>query len=77
MPFKEYENYDALGLADLVARGEVTSSELVEEAITRIDAHNPSLNAVVHRMDDHGRAHAKSSLVLELGSPFRVIGRPE
>ena len=36
MSFREYASYDALALAELVAKGEVTASELVEEAITRI-----------------------------------------
>ena len=34
--FAEYEQYDALGLADLVRREEVTPSELLEAAIERV-----------------------------------------
>ncbi len=45
--FKEYENYDGLGLAELVRRGEVTSGELLEAAIARVEARNPTVNAVV------------------------------
>ena len=58
MAFAEYENYDALGLAELVASGDVTSTELVEEAISRIDSLNPALNAVIHRMDEYARERA-------------------
>jgi len=42
-----FGSYDALGLAALVKAGEVTPLELVEEAIRRIEAVNPRLNAVI------------------------------
>lgn len=58
-PFPEYHRYDGLGLADLVRRKQVTPRELVEEAISRIEALNPRLNAVVSRMYDHARAAAQ------------------
>ncbi len=45
--FPEYERYDALGLADLVKRGEVSPAELRAAARERIDQENPALNAVV------------------------------
>ena len=37
MAFAEYANYDGLGLAHLVRRGEVTPLELLDEAIARIE----------------------------------------
>jgi len=48
-PFKEYEDYDALGLAALIRRREVRAEEVLEAAIERIEARNPRLNAVVHK----------------------------
>ena len=42
-----FSDYDGLGLAELVAKGEVTPLELTEAAIERIERHNPALNAVV------------------------------
>lgn len=73
MSFAEYEDYDALGLAELVARGDVTSEELVEEAIARIDSRNPELNAVIHRFDASARERAKESLEGPFaGVPFLV-----
>jgi amidase len=33
--FADYEQYDALGLAELVRRGKVTPAELLEAAIER------------------------------------------
>ena len=62
MSFAEYHQYDALGLAELVRTRQVTATELVEEAIRRIDAHNPSVNAVVYTMYDQARAAARSVL---------------
>ncbi len=45
--FPEYEDFDAVGLAELVATGQITATELVEAAIERVEALNPLLNAVV------------------------------
>ena len=57
--FAEYAEYDGLGLADLIRRGQITSLEAIEAAIARIDALNPRLNAVIHRMDESARAAAR------------------
>lgn len=37
MGFAEYDRYDALGLAELVAKGAVSPLELVDSAIERIE----------------------------------------
>ena len=55
----DYSSFDALGLAELVRTRQVTPLELVDSAIARIEALNPKLNAVVHRMYDRARAQAK------------------
>ena len=60
--FKEYENYDALALAGLVARGEVQASELLEAAVERVEARNDAVNAVVVRLYDYGRQAIASGL---------------
>jgi amidase len=44
--FQEYADYDATGLAGLVAKGEVTAAELVEAAWARIAAGEPKINAI-------------------------------
>lgn len=70
--FKEYSQYDAIGLAGLVQKGEITAGELCEEAIERIEQLNPKLNAVVTSMYDIGRK-AASHPVMEgpfAGVPF-------
>jgi len=53
---------DALALADLVRRREVTPSELLEAALARMDAVNPKLNAVVRRMEGEARAAIAAGL---------------
>ncbi len=53
--FAEYEDYDGLGLAALVRQGEVSTGEVLEAAIERVEARNPTVNAVVHRLYDEAR----------------------
>ena len=60
--FAEYDQYDGLGLAELVRSKQVSPAELVEEAIQRIEQHNPKLNAVVYKMYDQARQAAKGHL---------------
>ncbi len=59
--FSEYVSFDAVGLAELVAKREVTPAELVEAAIARIARINPAVNAVIHTMYDHARRCAKNA----------------
>jgi amidase len=53
---------DATAQAALVRSGEVSAAELVEAAIGRIEALNPTLNAVVTTMYDEGRAAVAAGL---------------
>src|SRR3990172_9587556 len=64
----EYAEHDGLGLAELVRNKEVTPSELLEAARARIEAGNPTINAVVHRMYDQARAAVAGGLP---DGPFR------
>ena len=50
--FTDYERYDATGLAQLIRNKEVSSTEVVEAAIERIERHNPELNAVITTLYD-------------------------
>jgi amidase len=50
---------DATAQADLVRRKEVSSLDLVDAAIARIERLNPTLNAVVTPMYEHARARAR------------------
>jgi amidase len=69
-PVPEYATHDGLGLAALVRAGQVSASELVEEAIRRIEILNPRLNAIVLPLFDRARASARDSLP---DGPFRGV----
>ncbi|MBT3972973.1 MAG: amidase, partial [Acidiferrobacteraceae bacterium] len=49
---EEYDRYDAIGLAGLIAKKELTPSELIETTISRIESLNPKLNAIIARCFD-------------------------
>jgi amidase len=70
MAIANYADYDGLGLAELVARGEVTPLELADTAIALIEKHNPALNAVVHKAYDEARESAKGKLP---DGPFKGV----
>lgn len=59
MHFADYARYDALGLADLVRRGEVKPTELLDAAMARADATHGALNAIVRRFDDRARSRVQ------------------
>jgi len=56
MNFKEYRDYDALGLAQLIKNRDVSPLELLNIAIARTEDVNPKLNAVVHKLYDSAKA---------------------
>ena len=56
------QQYDATALAELVARGAVTPAELLEAAIARADATQPTLNHTPIRFDDVARTQARQTL---------------
>jgi amidase/6-aminohexanoate-cyclic-dimer hydrolase len=62
MVFNEYEQYDALGLAEFVRQRQVTPRELLEAAIARVEARDGSMNAVVTKMYDQARATIAAGL---------------
>ncbi len=54
-----YEQYDALGLAELVRKGDASASEIVASAIARIETDNARYNAVVVTAFDEARRRAR------------------
>jgi Asp-tRNA(Asn)/Glu-tRNA(Gln) amidotransferase A subunit family amidase len=68
--FAEYEQYDALGLAELVRTRQVTPEELLEAAIGRVEARNPAVNAVTMKLYDYGRKAIADGLP---DGPFRGV----
>jgi amidase len=70
MSFAEYGRYDALGLAELVKRGDVNPTELLDEALARNSLVNPKINAVVHLMEARAREAIAAGLP---DGPFRGV----
>jgi amidase len=69
----EYTRLDAVALAQLVQRREVSASELLEAAIARAELTNPRLNAIVTPMHQHAHTRAKGVLTGPLaGVPFLI-----
>lgn len=62
MKFSEYCQYDALGLAELVRKGEVTPAELLAVAAQRMDELNPQLNAVIHNFVPAAQARLRKTV---------------
>src|SRR5262249_23168031 len=62
MSFREYEDYDMLGLAELIRRRAVSADEVLAAAIDRVERGNPQLNAIVLRLDDRARAQIAGGL---------------
>ncbi|SFS97178.1 amidase [Saccharopolyspora flava] len=69
MDVEEYLRHDGLGLAELVASGQVTPSELLATARARAEAVNPAINAIVAWLDDH----ADQRVAGELSGPFAGV----
>ena len=49
MRFDEYRKHDAVSLARLIAKREVSANEMLETAIARAEEVNPAINAIVHK----------------------------
>src|ERR1700716_4175235 len=62
MAFKEYGNYDAVGLAELVRKKEVSARELIDEAIARTAKVDPQINAVVVKHYDYAERQVDRGL---------------
>ena len=58
----EYERLDAIGLATLIARREVTALEVLEETIAQAEKFNTAINAVILKLYDQARTVAKAPL---------------
>ncbi len=75
MKHSEYLQHDAVGLADLVRRGEVSASELLALAAQRADEIQPRLNTFTRRMDDTARQRCAQGFNDDMplaGVPFLV-----
>ncbi len=66
----DYLKYDALGLAELVAKREVSPGELLEVATERMAAVNPKINAVILDLSAQALGAIKAGLP---EGPFRGV----
>jgi amidase/6-aminohexanoate-cyclic-dimer hydrolase len=62
MAFREYGNYDAVGLAELVRNKQVRPEELLDEAIARTAKVDPQINAVVVKHYDYAERQIERGL---------------
>jgi len=60
--FKEYKEYDALGLSELLQKKEVSAKELLEEAIFLTETLDPLINAVPQKHFELAMAQAETNL---------------
>jgi len=74
MNITEYTSFDALGLADLVRRGEVTPSELMSSAFAAIEQVNPQINAVITSLREQAEREVAVGLPgVPERAPFRGV----
>ena len=67
----DFEWTDATAQAAAVRDGDVTPTELLDAALARIEARNPTLNAVIHDLSDKARATAADPALPD--GPFRGV----
>lgn len=74
MNLAEYAELDGLGLAELVARGDVEPKELAELALQGVEAVNPHLNAVIETFPERAASLTREGLPdgLFRGVPFLI-----
>src|SRR6185437_12323880 len=71
---KDYTAYDGLGLAELVARKEVTADELATAAFEAVKKVNPKINAVLQTLPAEAAAEIRAGLPRGpfTGVPFMI-----
>jgi amidase len=69
MNFEDYRRHDAVGLAELVARREVSADDLLDTAVARMAEVNPKINAVTMDLTDRARGEAPGQGAFS-GVPF-------
>jgi Asp-tRNA(Asn)/Glu-tRNA(Gln) amidotransferase A subunit family amidase len=62
LPIQEYSRFDALGLAELIRKREVSAEEVLEAALTRTREVNGRINAIVVPMFEEARSRARQPL---------------
>ena len=73
MKLSEYLQYDAVGLAECVARGEISAGELLDLALRQSAAAQPKTNAICRLMEDEARSQLKKPLAGVLSTASRPL----
>lgn len=70
--FAEYDQFDGLGLAQLIRDAKVSAKEICEEAIRRAEALNPKINAIILPLYDMAREAVRGQIpdAPFMGVPF-------
>ena len=70
MRFEEYRKHDAISLAGLIAKREVSAEDVLETAIARAEQVNPTINAIVHKQYEQARKAVAAGLP---GGPLKGV----
>jgi len=68
--FHDYDDYDGLGLAELVRRGDVSPDDLLDTAMARVTERNPRVNAFAALFEQRARDDIRAGLP---AGPFRGV----
>jgi amidase len=66
----EYDKYDALGLAELIAKKQITPAELLDDVRRRVETTNTKINAFSHLFFDRAEEQIRNGLGQ---GPFRGV----
>lgn len=69
-PFAEYDQFDGVGLAELIRTRKISSLEVCEEAIRRAENLNPGLNAIITKTYELAREMSRNPV---LSAPFSGV----
>jgi hypothetical protein len=70
MRFEEYRRHDAVALAGLLKKDELSGGELLDVAIARAEAINPKITAIVHKQYERARTTVNKT---PLNGPWRAF----
>jgi Asp-tRNA(Asn)/Glu-tRNA(Gln) amidotransferase A subunit family amidase len=74
----DFDQYDGIGLAELIAKGAVSAEDVLETSLSRIDAVNGAVNAISQRMDEFAKAQLThdrpQSLLSGVPYPIKDLG---
>ncbi|TYT73811.1 amidase [Desulfobotulus mexicanus] len=59
--FREYVDYDGIGLAELIRQGDISPQEVLFAALHRAETLNPEINAIIHTFRERAEKMALSS----------------